>query len=280
MLVDLFPKDVVQEGVQNKFFLPVLISILLLLGLVSLVSAKSSHRSFRLPPSARKMSENVYYLGEAAGGAKGYAFIHRAKGFARPPGKGNDKGKGRKCYDSLAKGAHWKTTEPYVLDETNSDGLTADFVSTVSETSLGTWDSQVTFNIFGPRDTVSTVDGADTVSPDNKNELYFGAIDEPGVIGVAIVWGYFSGPPSLRELVEWDMILDDVDYTWGDATNNPTTMDYQNVVTHEIGHAAGMGDLYESACSEETMFGYTIEGETKKRDLHTGDITGVKKLYE
>jgi hypothetical protein len=75
-------------------------------------------------------------------------------------------------------------------------------------------------------------------------------------------------------------MYDDVDYDWslGDPAD-PTKMDFLNIVTHEDGHAAGMADLYDTVCSEETEYGYGTEGETKKRDLHTGDIEGIKKLY-
>ena len=50
--------------------------------------------------------------------------------------------------------------------------------------------------------------------------------------------------------------------------------------THELGHAAGMGDLYKPPASEETMFGYSEEGEVRKRNLEAGDIAGIQKLYE
>jgi predicted Zn-dependent protease len=56
-------------------------------------------------------------------------------------------------------------------------------------------------------------------------------------------------------------------------------MDLRNIATHELGHAVGLADLYENACSEETMYGYSSEGETKKRDLNDGDITGLQQLY-
>ncbi|NIP29559.1 MAG: peptidase M10A and M12B matrixin and adamalysin, partial [Candidatus Dadabacteria bacterium] len=64
-----------------------------------------------------------------------------------------------------------------------------------------------------------------------------------GVIAVTVIWGYFSGPPSIREIVEFDVLFD-TDFTWGNATVNPTLMDLQNIATHEIGHGAGLGDLY------------------------------------
>jgi len=246
----------------------VLLTLAIFAGLASLVFAKPE-RNLRLPSSARKVSENVYYLGKAANGAQGYAFIHRRDAEAKPPWAGGGDAKAPKCYGFLANGARWKTTEAYVTDIEDS----------ATETSLETWDSQVGFDLFGTRDFSAIVDGADMVTPDGKNELYFGAIEDPGVIGVTIVWGYFGGPPQTRRLIEWDMILDDVDFAWGDVTANPTVMDYQNILTHELGHAAGLNDQYSSDCSEVTMYGYGTEGEIKKRDLAPQDITGIKELY-
>lgn len=235
----------------------------------TLVSARSV-RGFRLPATARQITEDFHYLGRDARGAQGYAFIHRRDGQAKPPWAGGGKGGGEtKCYAFLAKDARWRTTEEYVTD----------IESDVVGTSIEEWDTRVSFDIFGARDTgYAGVLEADTASPDDLNELYFGAIEDPGVIGVTIVWGYFSGPPHSRELIEWDMILDDVDFDWGDAKLDSTVMDFQNVLTHELGHAAGMGHPDDS-CTEETMYRFASEGETKKRDLNPGDITGVQELY-
>ncbi|UCD07610.1 MAG: matrixin family metalloprotease, partial [Candidatus Aenigmatarchaeota archaeon] len=118
----------------------------------------------------------------------------------------------------------------------------------------------------------------DDETPDGRNEMVFGDYPQSGVIAVTIIWGYFYGPPGQREIIEFD-ILFDTDFTWGDATKDPSVMDLQNIATHEIGHGFGLGDLYDSACAEETMYGYSTEGETKKRDLNAGDITGIQELY-
>lgn len=56
-------------------------------------------------------------------------------------------------------------------------------------------------------------------------------------------------------------------------------MDFENVATHELGCSVGLGDLYEDRCSDQTMFGWVDYGETKKRNLESGDITGVGELY-
>jgi tryptophanase len=45
------------------------------------------------------------------------------------------------------------------------------------------------------------------------------------------------------------------------------------------GHGVGLDDVYDTACSEVTMYGYSTYGEIKKRDLETPDIIGLQKLY-
>ena len=205
-----------------------------------------------------------------------------------------DKGGDKKCFALSAKDARWKTTEPYVLDPANGDELKKKFVASRIAASLETWNAAAGFALFGPRDTHSRVDGADTDSPDGKNEVLFENIDEPGVIAFTIVWGVFSGPPSDRELLEWGLVLDDpvlgelgLGLEWGDAGETSETelgdlsiMDLQNIATHEMGHAAGLIHPSPSNhCAEETMYRIAEEGETKKRTLNTGDLEGLSQLY-
>ena len=161
------------------------------------------------------------------------------------------------------------------MDSTNRAGLSDGFVRSVTATSLNTWDEQVAFEIFGS-EVAGVVDGLDTVSTDNKNEVMFGDIDDPNAIAVTITWGIFGGPIWGRELVEWDTMFDDADFAWGNA--EPAKMDFQNIATHEYGHAGGMGHP-SSTCTEETMYAFAANEETKKRDLNTGDIAGIKALY-
>jgi len=240
-----------------------------------------------IPTHAIEVAPGVFDLGKSVDKdgrpVRGFAFIDYRKEFHHrdwhnggPGGPGGNGGS--TCFEFLAKGAKWKTTEDYVLDSTNSNGLSDSFVASKTALGIEEWDSQVDFDIFGSRDTTSSVDGADTSSPDNKNEIMFGNLDSENAIAVTIVWGVFIGPPSQRRLVEWDMVFNDASFTFGDADSDPSVFDYQNIFTHEIGHAVGMAHPGDT-CTEETMFRFAGEGETKKRDLNSGDINGVNELY-
>lgn len=216
---------------------------------------------------------------------EGYAFIHYEKRAAKPgdrPGKG---GGGSSCYVYLASGAKWKSAESWVMNATNIRGLDSANLSNTQAAALTKWedaaDGNVSnglgHNIFGNGSIVSTALVADTASPDNQNEVYFANVASSGAIAVTTVWGIFAGPPSGRELVEWDQVYDDVDYDWS-LTGAAGKMDFDNIATHEDGHAAGMGHPDDS-CTEETMYRFAGFGETKKRTLNTGDIAGVNALY-
>lgn len=228
----------------------------------------------------------VISLGEAIDPATGetvhgIAFVHHKKGFGKGDNsaKGKLGGGGNTCYAFLANGAKWKNTEDYLFDTTNGRGLDEATLRSLLSASVEAWDGEVATDVFGV-EVAGAVDGADTSSPDGKNEVFFGNISSPGAIAVTIVWGVFYGPPSQRKLVEWDMIFDEVDYDWSaEAGGVAGTMDFHNIAAHEMGHAAGMGHP-GSGCAEETMYAYADFAETKKRDLNTGDIAGIKALYK
>lgn len=182
------------------------------------------------------------------------------------------------CYAFLDKWAKWKELPvDYVIDPDNPDGLTEDFVVNAIYLGAEEWDAYTSAELFGSY-SIDYSSSWDSDTPDSRNELLFGDYPREGVIAVTVIWGYFSGPPSNRRIIEFDVLFD-TDFTWGDATLNPTVMDLQNIATHEIGHGAGLADLYDTVCAEETMYGYSDYGETKKRDLNAGDIIGIQKLY-
>lgn len=217
---------------------------------------------------------------------EGYAFIHYDRKGARPgdkPGKGGSSGSS--CYAYLANGAKWKNVESWVMNTANSGSLNGTDLFNTQATALAKWEDAADgtvgsgpgYNIFGEGSVTSSALVADTSSPDNQNEVYFGNISSSGAIAVTIVWGIFAGPPSGRELVEWDQVYDDVDFNWS-LTGESGKMDVDNIASHEDGHSAGM-DHPDDSCTEETMYRFSSFGETKKRDLNIGDIAGINQLY-
>lgn len=254
------------------------------------LTTPGTQRTLTLPPAADNAS--VISLGTALDPGtglvvEGYAIVHYKPNPSHKPNHGTGGAKTTVCYTYLSSGAKWKTVEPWLVNPTNLDSLDQTVVFNLLVNGVAKWedatDGNVTngtgIDVLGSGSITSQTLVADLAAPDNQNEVYFADITNSGVIAVTIVWGIFGGPPFARQLVEWDQVYDDVSFDWStDATGVAGKMDFDNIATHELGHSVGMGDLYNS-CTEETMYGYAAYGETKKRDLASGDITGIDKLY-
>jgi len=240
-----------------------------------------------VPAHAVELARGLFDLGEALHEGRvvhGYAFIDYRKGYGHKdkhnPGGGGPGGPPAEssCFAFLAKDAKWKTVESYAVDPTNNAGLSESFVTMNILANILKWESESGANILGDEDSLVVVDGVDMISPDGKNEVLFADIDSEGAIAITVVWGIFRGKPSNRELVEWDQAYDDVDFEWS-SSGEAGKMDFENIAAHEIGHSVGMGHPDDS-CIDETMYRFASEGETKKRSLNAGDISGIIELYE
>ncbi len=91
-------------------------------------------------------------------------------------------------------------------------------------------------------------------------------------IGVTVTW-YGSGT-----IYETDISLNGEYDTWSD-NGSAGKMDVQDIVTHELGHSVGLADLYGGSDVDKTMYGYSDNGETKKRSLETDDENGTRYIY-
>lgn len=234
-------------------------------------SARSQGRPV-VPPGAVKVADDVYYLGKQhvdGRDVEGFAFVHRARsagGDKRSGGSGT-------CYAYLASGAKWKSVEPWSVDES---GAPIPGIATRLAGDVATWENAAGADILG-NPAVDTGYDAVTAGVDGRNGAEFAPIADAGVIAVTYTWGVFGGPAKNRELVEWDMIFDSDSFAW-DTNGSTTAMDFDDIATHELGHAMGLGHP-PNACTEETMYAYASLGETKKRDLNAGDIAGINGLY-
>jgi len=195
-------------------------------------------------------------------------FIHYAKpenpGKSKPP-------KTESCYKLL--GIKWKEAPvDYVINPTNSEGLTDDFVIETVANSFEAWDDQTSLELIN--DAFGVDYTAQYGVQNYENAVVFGDYPNDGVIGVTSIWYTRRG----KKIVEFDILLN-TRFDWGDSITNPGLMDLQNIATHEFGHAVGMGDIYSDTCSVVTMYGYSTEGEISKRTLEAPDITGLQQMY-
>ncbi|MBL7032503.1 MAG: matrixin family metalloprotease [Nitrospira sp.] len=106
---------------------------------------------------------------------------------------------------------------------------------------------------------------------DSTNIATFGLLEVGTVAENAYWYNTVTG-----ELLDSDIRFNTY-YTW--TTNGSGDYDVQNVGAHEYGHSLCLKDLYNSADSEKTMYGYVSSGETKKQTLDQDDIDGITYIY-
>ena len=199
-------------------------------------------------------------------------FIHYKDGKVKPIDSNGKPANTATCYKLL--GVKWSTLPvSYVINPTNSNGLSENFVTNAISLSAEEWDAYTSRELFNNAYTINYTADWDDTSPDLNNEYSFGLYPQQNVIAVTNVW-YNS---RTKQIVDYDILFNTY-YAWGDATINPSIMDLQNIATHETGHGIGLADLY-NRCIDETMYGYSDFGETSKRDLNKGDIAGLRKIY-
>lgn len=115
---------------------------------------------------------------------------------------------------------------------------------------------------------------------DYKNELVFGDLGETGTIAMANVWVTRLS----RLIVDFDIVLN-THYNWGNLDDTSYEsyfgeyIDTESIISHELGHGVGLGDLYENEYYWQTMYGYACWGETWKRTLEEGDVAGLYVIY-
>ena len=168
-------------------------------------------------------------------------------------GNGEEPAPETTCYGFLAGSKpRWNWLENYSYNDSSLLGPSASAVST--------WENATSGDIFGDGLLGSYTWGV----YDYINSISYGDYPEEGVIGVTAIW--YRG----KNIYEYDIMFD-IDFF-------PGSFDLPTVTLHEFGHGAGLGDLYDSDCVDEVMYGRLSEGEVKT-DLRDGDIAGIQELY-
>lgn len=251
---------------KNKnIFLIVLVSLVILM-IVPSISAEATNNEQQ---DSRKIIDIPDHsrIVDLGNGLMRYDYVYRDNN-AKPdkPGKPDKPDKAPKL-DYKLMGVSWKTAEDFQVN------IGAFGINEI-QTSLNTWDSEVTFNVFGTAidnpGILRNLDG----NPDGYNTVTLEPLGDGGTIAFARTWFY---RPPRREIVESDVVFNSY-YPWSE-TGESNCMDLQNIATHEFGHSLGLLDMYEPQHSELTMYGYSWYGDTIKRDLAPGDIAGIHAIY-
>jgi len=225
-------------------------------------------------------------------------FVHYPRGAAANPDVALAKGSKAAtncpdpstCSDYKYDRVSWGSTlVVYVTNFSGAGG--ADYTAAV-DASFAAWDSATTAPLFtaggaGPAHASSldnAMDGVNSITWEDLTSSY------PGAIAVTFIWS----SRVTKRIAEVDTVLnngpgfswsytppecDPSQYLCNPSNTGLATYDVRDILTHEVGHWLELGDLYKSADSELTMYGYGTVGERKKDSLGKGDCLGVTSIY-
>lgn len=252
---------------KQKYFIT-LFAILLIPVLLSMVSA-GIQTNKALGNNDDSLGPNVIEASDSNILMKHIYIIHYKKPIStEKPAKPST----TTCYKTFSK---WSNTPvSYTISTSNTAGLIESDMVDALVISANTWDdATLSTDLFNDVYNI-TSQTLPFGSNDGKNALMFGTYSDTRVIAVTSIY-YTRG--KFSQIYDTDILFNTF-YAWS-TTGNPAAMDLQNIATHELGHFIGLSDIYQSSCTDVTMYGYSTKGETSKRTLEQPDITGLQKLY-
>lgn len=195
-----------------------------------------------------------YAPGKSPAATCGNGVCEAGENAKKCPGDCGGGGEPTACYAFLS-GARpkWNWVEDYFYGS-------SDLAQPIAE-AVAIWEGATSGDIFGNASAGNSTWGA----YDQKNVVVYGNYSDPDVLGVTRIWF------KAKNIYEYDIMLDTDYFPSG-------SFDLETVVLHELGHAAGLGDLYDAVCSSEVMYGYLGKGEIRTT-LRSGDTIGIQTLY-
>lgn len=193
--------------------------------------------------------------------------------YGRPPQSihnglsGDVCGDGSKKYTVLSGGIRWGTFPvPYSIDAASS-GIDSTAAANAVKAAFKTIDDE-----GHPAGDFFT-----QTSSIPKITVKWASMDGPGN-ALAVATTYYN--TASKTIIKADIVFDSGD-KWSVSSNygcpgGGNSFDVQDVATHEIGHAIGLGHVSDNLL---TMYRYAAAGETLKSSLGRGDQRGIDRLY-
>ena len=205
-----------------------------------------------------------------------------AVGVTASPAPCNDR-----AYNFIGPGSHWATTLNwrYRSSSTPAGLITADVLAVIKKSFRNIATSR---NDCGLADQVSATHhylGSTTRQPNVAQAGSCGSPDGVSVVAFAPLDNYYAGYTCIwwngaNEIYEMDMRLDPDQHWWlpGTICNNGLSM--EALVTHEAGHAYGLGHVSEANHGRLTMSVF-IDGlcQNQEATLGRGDVRGLRAVY-
>lgn len=150
---------------------------------------------------------------------------------------------------------------------------------TVVSNSFSTWGTLTNGVLF----TNSGATSINRARNDGQNIVAWSRLSR-STLGVTYIWYN----PDSGTVINVDTLLNSrLSWSWTNPNSvdedqfcpTTNTYDVQNILVHELGHWVGLGDLYDQADEDLTMYGYGSLRELKKDTLESGDTLGVQSIY-
>jgi len=179
-------------------------------------------------------------------------------------------------------GGRLYAAEAYELQAANDGTFAAADVSSSFASAVSAWEA-VIGNKFGSQTAVTETAG---LVFNGKNQVGLGVleVDSPGALAVTGLWfvcpggGSVDGCAQTLEVSEWDQTYDLRDYDWS-LDGSSSNYNLYPVFLHELGHSAGLDDLYSSGCSGATMYGYRSRGDLSRDSIDSATKACARNLY-
>ncbi len=177
----------------------------------------------------------------------------------------------------------------YSLNDADSESMTLDEIRPIVARSFDNWrgiscgDDDFPLSIREDAPRMCAMESHDTSGPNVHTIAFTSEWPEnydQNAYAITVVW--FN--PRSGAILDADMLINERRGPYGvcplrgcqpDA-NGVTTVDLENVITHEIGHFFG---LAHSQFNFATMHAFSPAGETDKRSVSSDDVEGICTIY-